>query len=66
MNVSRIVSMNVIEMLTALIPLEVTTAAATLAMREMDSTAQVIHLFLSCEAYRVVLMYSLHAFILNS
>ena len=55
--------MTVMEMLTALIPLEVTTAAVTLAMREMDSTAQVIHLFQSCDAYRVVLIYSSHAFI---
>ena len=42
MSVSRVASMTVMEMLTALIPLEVTTAAVTLAMREMDSTAQVI------------------------
>ena len=41
MSVSRIVSMAVIEMPDALIPLEITTAAATLAMREVDSTAQV-------------------------
>ena len=34
-------SMNAIEMPTAVIPLEVTTAAVVLAMREMDSTAQV-------------------------
>ena len=33
--------MTVMEMLTASIPLEVTTAAVVLAMREMDSTAQV-------------------------
>ena len=37
--------MNVMEMLTALIPLEVTTVAVTLAMREMDSVAQVIIYF---------------------
>ena len=36
----------VMEMLTASIPLEVTTAAVTLAMRGMDSTAQVIHLYI--------------------
>ena len=36
--------MTVMEMLTASIPLEVTIAAVTLAMREMDSTAQVIQL----------------------
>ena len=41
--------MTVMEMLTASIPLEVTTAAVTLAMREMDSTAQVTHLFQSCD-----------------
>ena len=41
MSVIQIVSMNVTETLTASIPLEVTTAAVTLAMREMDSTAQV-------------------------
>ena len=34
--------MTVMEMLTVSIPLEVTTAVVTLAMREMDSTAQVI------------------------
>ena len=42
MSVSQIVSMTVMERLTVVIPLEVTTAAVTLAMREMDSTAQVI------------------------
>ena len=42
MSVSWLVSMTVMEMLTAPILLEVTTAAVTLAMREMDSTAQVI------------------------
>ena len=42
MSVSWIVSTTVMEMLIAPIPLEVTTAAVTLAMREMDSTAQVI------------------------
>ena len=36
--------MNVTETLTAVIPLEVTTAAVTRAMREMDLTAQVIHI----------------------
>ena len=41
MNVSWVVSMTVMETLTASIPLAVTTAAVTLAMREMDSTAQV-------------------------
>ena len=41
MSVSLIVSMTVMEMPTASIPLEVTTAAVTLAMREMDSTVQV-------------------------
>ena len=46
--------MTVMRMLTASILLEVTTAAVTLAMREMDSTAQVIHLFQSCDTYRVV------------
>ena len=40
--------MTVMEMLTASIPLEVTTAAVTLAMREMDSTAQVTQ---SCEVH---------------
>ena len=45
MSVSWIVSMTVMEMLTASTPLEVTTAAVTLAMREMDSTAQVIQSF---------------------
>ena len=34
--------MTVMRMLIAPIPLEVTTAAVTLAMREMDTTAQVI------------------------
>ena len=34
-------TMTVMRMLSALIALEVTTAAVTLAMREMDSTAQV-------------------------
>ena len=45
MSVIQIVSMNVTETLTASIPLEVTTAAVTLAMREMDSAAQVIIYF---------------------
>ena len=40
--------MTVMEMLTASILLEVTTAVVTLAMREMDSTAQVIQ---SCEVH---------------
>ena len=45
--------MTVMRMLIALIPLEVTTAAVTLAMREMDSTAQVtqqsiMYLFFVC------------------
>ena len=48
MSVSWVVSMTVMEMLTASIPLEVTTAAVTLAMREMDSTAQVTQ---SCEVH---------------
>ena len=53
MSVSQIVSTTVMRMLIAPIPLEVTTAAVTLAMREMDSTAQVIqqsivYLFLVC------------------
>ena len=42
MSVSWIVSTTVMRMLIAPIPLEVTTAAVRLAMREMDSTAQVI------------------------
>ena len=41
-SVSRIVSTTVMRMPTASIPLEVTTAAVVLAMREMDSTVQVI------------------------
>ena len=40
--------MTVMEMLTASILLEVTTAVVTLAMREMDSTAQVTQ---SCELH---------------
>ena len=40
--------MTVMEMLTASIPLEVTTATVTLAMKEMDSTAQVLQ---SCEVH---------------
>ena len=40
--------MTVMKMLTASIPLEVTTAAVTLVMREMDSTAQVTQ---SCEVH---------------
>ena len=48
MSVSWVVSMTVMKMLTASIPLEVTTAAVTLAMREMDSTAQVLQ---SCEVH---------------
>ena len=40
--------MTVMEMLAASIPLEVTTAVVTLAMREMDSTAQVTQ---SCEVH---------------
>ena len=40
--------MTVMKMLAASIPLEVTTAVVTLAMREMDSTAQVIQ---SCEVH---------------
>ena len=48
MSVSQIVSIAVIEMPDALIPLEITTAAATLAIREMDSTAQVKEL---CAGY---------------
>ena len=42
MSVSWIISTTVMRMLIAPIPLEVTTAAVRLAMREMDSTAQVI------------------------
>ena len=42
MSVSWLASTTVMRMLIALILLEVTTAAVTLAMREMDSTAQVI------------------------
>ena len=42
MSVSWIVLTTVMRMLIAVIPLEVTTAAVRLAMREMDSTAQVI------------------------
>ena len=44
MSACWIVSMTVMEMPDALILLEVTTAAVTLAMREMDLTAQVIHI----------------------
>ena len=45
MSVSWIVSMTVMRMPTASIPLEVTTAAVVLAMKEMDSTAQVYYFF---------------------
>ena len=41
MSVHQTGSILVMKMPTAPIPLEVTTAAVTLAMREMDSTAQV-------------------------
>ena len=50
MSVGWLVSMTVMRMLTAPIPLEVTTAAVTLATREMDSTAQVIQ---SCGALHI-------------
>ena len=42
MSVSRVASITVMKMLTALIPLEVTTAVVYVAMKEMDSTVQVI------------------------
>ena len=41
MNVHQTGSMTVMKMPDALIPLEVTTALVTVAMREMDSAAQV-------------------------
>ena len=48
----------VMRMPTALIPLEVTTAAVTLAMREMDSTAQVIHLYMQLTKIYIMLLYN--------
>ena len=65
MSVNSIVSMTVMRMPTALITLEVTTAAVVLAMRGMDSTVQVIQacvvqhfffngLLLFCHVYMLI------------
>ena len=50
--------MTVMRMPSALIPLEVTTAAVTLAMMGMDLTAQVIDLYIWLANTYIVLLYN--------